>query len=53
MHKVANSTAHKYLVDILSNAVNVDKHYKLQNDDDLDQFQFRTKKIGNHYFQFV
>ena len=53
MHKVVNSTAPSYLVDIVSNAVNVDKHYKLQNNDDLDQFQFRTEIVGNHYFQTV
>ena len=29
MHKVVNSTDPSYLVDILSNAVNIDKHYKL------------------------
>ena len=29
MHKVVNKSAPNYLVEILSNAVNVDKHYKL------------------------
>ena len=40
MHEVVNSAAPSYLVDIVFNAVNVDKHYKLRNNDDLDQFQF-------------
>ena len=30
MHKVVNSTAPSYLVKILSDAVNIDKHYKLE-----------------------
>ena len=38
MYKVVNSTAPSYLAEILSNAVNIDKHYKLRNDDDMDQF---------------
>ena len=35
MHKVVNSrpTAPSYLVEILFNAENVDKHYKLRNDE--------------------
>ena len=44
MHKVLNSRVLSYLVEILSIPVNIDKHYKLQNDDDLDQFQCRTEK---------
>ena len=39
MHKVVNGTVPSYLVQVLSNAVNIDKHYNLQNDDDL----FRTE----------
>ena len=42
MHKVVNSTVPSYLVEILSNAININKHYKLRNNDDLDQFQFRN-----------
>ena len=50
MHKVVNSTAPSYLVEILSNAVNVDRHYKLRNYDDLDQFQFKTEKNRKSLF---
>ena len=50
MHKVVNSTALSYLVKILSDAVNIDKHYKLRNNDDLDQFQFRTEKCRKSLF---
>ena len=49
MHKVVNSTAPSYLVEILSNAVSIDKHYKLRNNDDLDQFQFRTEKFRKSF----
>ena len=50
MHKVVNSTAPSYLVDTVSNAVNFNKHYKLRNNDDLDQFQFRTEKFSKSLF---
>ena len=50
MHKVVNSTGPSYLVEILSNAVNVGKHYKLRIIDDLDQFQFRTEKFRKLLF---
>ena len=50
MHTVVNSTAPSYLVEILSNAVNIDKHYKLRNNNDLNQFQFRTKKFKKSLF---
>ena len=54
MHKVVNKSARNYLVEILSNAVNVDKHYKLRNEDDIEQFQFREQKnLGSHYSQIV
>ena len=46
--RVVNKSAPNYLVEILSNAVNVDKHYKLRNEDDIEQFQFRTENLGNH-----
>ena len=48
MHKVVNSTS--YLVEFLSNAVNIDKHYKIRNNDDLDQFQCRTEKFKKSLF---
>ena len=41
---------YNYLVEILSNAVNVDKHYKLRNEDDIEQFQFRTEKFRKSLF---
>ena len=47
MHKVVNSTTPSYLVEILSNVVNIDK---LRNDDDLDQFQLRTEKCKKSLF---
>ena len=50
MNKVVNNTAPSYLVDILSNAVNVGKHCKLRNNDDLDQLQFRTEKFRKTLF---
>ena len=50
MHKVVNKSAPNYLVEILSNAVNVDKHYKLRNEDDIEQFQFRTEKFRKSLF---
>ena len=50
MHKVVNSTTPSYRVEILSNAINIDKHYKLRNYDDLDQFQFRTEKLKKSLF---
>ena len=50
MHKVVSSTAPSYLVEILSNAVNTDKHYKLRNDDDLVQFHFKTEKFKKSLF---
>ena len=53
MHKAVNSTAPSYVVEILSNAVHIDKHYKLRNDDDVDQLQLELKKLRNHYFQIV
>ena len=53
MHKLVSSTAPSYLVEILSNAVNIDNHYKLQSHDNLDQFQFRNENIRNYYFQIV
>ena len=49
MHKVVNSTAPSYLVEILSNAVNINKHYKLRNND-LEQFQFRTENFKKSLF---
>ena len=52
MHKVVNKSAHNYLVD-LSNAVNVDKHYKLRNEDDTGNFNFEQKNLGSHYSQIV
>ena len=36
MHKVVNKSAPNYLAEILSNAVNVNKHYKLRNEDDIE-----------------
>ena len=50
MHKVVNKSAPNYLVEILSNAVNVNKHYKLRNEDDIEQFQFRTEKFRKSLF---
>ena len=50
MHKVVNKSSPNYLVEILSNAVNVDKHYKLRNEDDIEQFQFRTEKFRKSLF---
>ena len=50
MYKVVNSTAPTYLVEILYNAVNIDKHYKLRNNDDLDKFLFRTEKFKKSLF---
>ena len=50
MHKVVNKSAPNYLVEVLSNAVNVDKHYKLRNEDDIEQFQFRTEKFRKSLF---
>ena len=50
MHKIVNKSAPNYLVEILSNAVNVDKHYKLRNEDDIEQFQFRTEKFMKSLF---
>ena len=46
----SNKSAPNYLVEILSNAVNVDKHYKLRNEDDMEQFQFRTEKFRKSLF---
>ena len=50
MHKIVNKSAPNYIVEILSNAVNVDKHYKLRNEDDIEQFQFRTEKFRKSLF---
>ena len=50
MHKVVNKSASNYLVEVLSNTVNVDKHYKLRNEDDIEQFQFRTEKFRKSLF---
>ena len=35
---------------MLSNAVNIDKHYELRNNDDLDQFQYRTENFQQSLF---
>ena len=50
MHKVVNKSAPNYLVEILSNAVNVNKHYKLRSEDDTEQLQFRTEKFRTSLF---
>ena len=50
MYKVVNTTAQNYLVKILSSAVNVDKHYKLWNDDDVEQFHFRAENNRKSLF---
>ena len=42
-HKAVNSIAPSNLVEILPDAVNINKHYKLRNDDDQDQFQLELK----------
>ena len=34
-----------YLVEIVPNAVNVNKHYHLRNEDNIEQFQCRTEKF--------
>ena len=52
MHKVVNIIAPSYLVEMLSNAVNIDKQFKLRKDDDLDQFQFRTEKFKKSLFPY-
>lgn len=45
MHKLINETVPDYLVEILPNAVNVNKHYNFRNEDSIEQFQCRTEKF--------
>ena len=50
MHKVVHKSAPDYLVDVLPNVANVEKHYNLRNNDDLDQFTFKTEKFRKSLF---
>ena len=45
MHKVVHKSAPDYLIDVLPNVANAEKHYNLRNNDDLDQFTFKTEKF--------
>ena len=50
MHKVVHKSAPDYLVDVLPNVANAEKHYNLRNNDDLDQFKFKTEKFRKSLF---
>ena len=50
MHKVAHKSAPNYLVDVLPNVTNAEKHYNLRKNDDLDQFTFKTEKFRKLLF---
>ena len=54
MHKVVHKSAPNYLVDILPNVANAEKHYNLRNDGDMDQFNFnfnfKTEKFRKSLF---
>ena len=50
MHKVVHKSAPDYLVDVLPNVANAEKHYNLRNNDDLDQFTFKTEKFRKSLF---
>ena len=39
-----------YLVNVLPNVANAEKHYNLRNNDDLDQFTFKTEKFRKSLF---
>ena len=45
MHKVVHKSTPDYLVDVLPNVANAEKHYNLRNNDNLDQFTFKIEKI--------
>ena len=50
MHKVVHKSAPDYLVDVLPNVANAEKHYNLRNNDDLDQFTFKTETFWKSLF---
>ena len=50
MHKVVHKSAPDYLVDVLPNVANAEKHYNLRNNDDLDQFTFKIEKFRKSLF---
>ena len=50
MHKVVHKSAADYLVDVLPNVANVEKHFNLRNKDDLDQFTFKTERFRKSLF---
>ena len=50
MHKVVHKSAPDYHVDVLPNVANAEKHCNLRNNDDLDQFTFKTEKFRKSLF---
>ena len=50
MHKVVNKTAPDYLIEILPNTVNANRHYELRNDNNIEQFFCRTEKFRKSLF---
>ena len=50
MHEVVHKSAPDYLVGVLPNVANAEKHYNLRNNDDLDQFTFKTEKFRKSLF---
>ena len=53
MHKVANKSAPNYLVEILSNAVNVTNITNYAMKMTLSNFNLEQKNLGSHYSQIV
>ena len=51
MHKVVHKSTPDYLVGVIPNVSNAEKHYNLKNNDDLDQITFETEKFRESLFR--